>query len=39
MLSVPMFTLPPLVAAAQSIGLVCLGFLVAVVLVVEAVER
>ena len=32
-------SLPPLVAACQSIGLVALGFLVAVVLVLEAVDQ
>ena len=37
--SVLTFTLPPLVAACQSIGLVGLGILVAAILVMEAVER
>lgn len=37
--SVLTLTLPPLVAACQSIGLIGLGFLVAAILVVEAVER
>ena len=37
--SVLTFTLPPPVAACQSIGLVGLGFLVATLLVIEAVER
>lgn len=32
-------SLPPLVAACQSIGLVALGFVVAVVLVLEAVDQ
>ena len=31
--------LPPLVAACQSIGLIGLGFLVAAILVIEAIER
>ena len=37
--SVLTFTLPPPVAACQSIGLVGLGFLVAILFLVEAVER
>ena len=39
LLSVPMFTLPPLAAACQSIGLVGLALVAAVSFVLEQVER